>query len=504
MKSALSFDTTFILNLGLLFAGCSTIIHYTRELLYSIAKYYYISSVEIEGIDPVYAYLMQWMTTHQIKMTSKTVKATAWPQNTEADYEDSPLFQIDDGKDGPEGSDKPKCRPVNYRGTDKLGIRFVPSKHYTFWHRGNRFVFQHSIRKTEQRADILNLDNIINLDCWGRSLKPIRDILKEAQDEFLDASGMGTGVFSSSDTGGGMSQWRRITLRPARQLDTVIMDTSKKQALVDDMNEYLLPATRKWYAAHGIPYRRGYLFSGMPGTGKTSLAFALAGVFGLAIYSISLADPDVAESELTKLFSMLPRRCVVLLEDIDAAGLKRSGRERDELVLNRTLKDSSSHKGLSLSELLNVLDGVTSQEGRVLIMTTNIPEALDPALIRPGRIDMSVHFGFATRSQLRELFISMYSDTKEYMTKISSSATVDDKKISLPELADTFAAMLPPDRLTLAAVQGHLLHYKHDPRKAVLNAENWLKTTLDENENSQHKTRKVVVVEKNGTIDIDI
>jgi len=225
----------------------------------------------------------------------------------------------------------------------------------------------------------------------------------------------------------------------------------------------------------------------MPGTGKTSLAFALAGVFGLSIYSISLADPDMVESELVNLFSTLPKRCVVLLEEIDAAGIKRNGIEGCEPGLNRTTArqvsgstNSNSHKGLSLSGLLNAIDGVASQEGRVLIMTTNIPDALDPASIRPGRIDMRVHFEYATRSQIRELFISMYRDMTENTAQHISSVPVADEKSSLPALADDFAAMLPPGRLSMAAVQGYLIHYKHNPREAVLNAESWLKARLCE------------------------
>jgi chaperone BCS1 len=67
--------------------------------------------------------------------------------------------------------------------------------------------------------------------------------------------------------------------------------------------------------------RRGYLFYGPPGTGKTSLAFVLAGVFGLEIYVIGLRDPSLTEEDLLALFNSLPRRCIVLLEDIDTAGL---------------------------------------------------------------------------------------------------------------------------------------------------------------------------------------
>ena len=77
------------------------------------------------------------------------------------------------------------------------------------------------------------------------------------------------------------------------------------------------------YSNRGIPYRRGYLFHGGPGVGKTSLSFALAGLFGLEIYCLSLSEITLTEEDLIMLFTALPQRCIVLLEDIDCAGVSR-------------------------------------------------------------------------------------------------------------------------------------------------------------------------------------
>ena len=71
------------------------------------------------------------------------------------------------------------------------------------------------------------------------------------------------------------SPWIRVATRPSRPLATVVLDYKQKAALLNDINEYLHPETPRWYANRGIPYRRGYLFHGPPGTGKTSLSFAL-------------------------------------------------------------------------------------------------------------------------------------------------------------------------------------------------------------------------------------
>jgi len=129
------------------------------------------------------------------------------------------------------------------------------------------------------------------------------------------------------------------------------------------------------------------------------------------------------------MFSSLSRRCVVLLEDIDSADLIKRQEEGEKSVkpvddaiakidveLSKTLKNASKNnekgrknKGISLSDLLNAIDDVTSHEGRVLVMTINCFEKLDEALIRPGRIDIKVEFIMVTRSQIFELFTRMYS-----------------------------------------------------------------------------------------------
>ena len=284
--------------------------------------------------------------------------------------------------------------------------------------------------------------------------------------------------------------------------------------------------------------RRGYLFYGAPGTGKSSLAWAIAGVFGLDIYCISLVDPTLTEEDLGMMFTTLPRRCVVLLEDIDSAGLSKRqinetverSKPEDEAAtkigaeitraLKSVQKDRQTNKensGISLSGLLNAIDGVASHEGRCLIMTTNFPDKLDEALIRPGRVDMKIGFTYATRSQIHELFLRMYSaevptslapkqvkmsptlraegtvhrsehngsflkskctNTKDVMTPLENSEQANPpaallSPLSIEEIAVQFADRLPEARLTPAEIQGFLLTRKKEPMKALEEVEAW-------------------------------
>jgi chaperone BCS1 len=338
-------------------------------------------------------------------------------------------------------------------------------------------------------------------------LSPIRTLLEDVQTYSLEKMASTTSVFRAEEG------WQYTMSRPFRDIDTVILDKKKKQTLLRDINEYLHPRTRRWYSNHGIPYRRGYLFSGAPGTGKTSLTAALAGVFGLDIYVLSLLDADLTENALVRLLGNVPSRCIVLLEDVDAAGLgkrpdspsakdknraKDSTTEEEEPMTDGSPKKSTS-AGISLSGLLNAIDGVSSNEGRILIMTTNNPEDLDKALIRPGRVDMHVKFELPTKAQMQELFLSMYKDHDSKMNadigetknakaslesqrpnrdaiKSPSESTLSTEE--LDSLSQTFADSLPEGRLTLAALQGFLLTYKREPLKAAENAKSWAEETL--------------------------
>lgn len=180
--------------------------------------------------------------------------------------------------------------------------------------------------------------------------------------------------------------------------------------------------------------------------------------------------------------------------------------------LARALKKddkSEQRTGISLSGLLNAIDGVASHEGRVLIMTTNLPNQLDDALIRPGRIDLQVAFTNATRDQARELFVRMYEGDPrprrrgKAATTTSSSTTAtgppkggDEKAVEngsageaanvmetdgldirmaeLPEVARQFSVKVPDGELSPAQIQGYLLKRKKHPRKALEEADAWV------------------------------
>jgi hypothetical protein len=186
---------------------------------------------------------------------------------------------------------------------------------------------------------------------------------------------------------------------------------------------------REWYERKGIPYTLGFLYHGPPGTGKTSTIKAIANEGRRHIINIQLSEIKTKQ-QLQHLFfndeihvyngTNLERYTIpvserlYVIEDIDAMGdtvLKRewkkptvAKKEEPEPFMHREEEKDT----LDLSFLLNLLDGTLEANGRILIITTNFPERIDKALIRPGRIDMIVHFQKCTLEVVNEMVTSFY------------------------------------------------------------------------------------------------
>jgi len=231
--------------------------------------------------------------------------------------------------------------------------------------------------------------------------------------------------------------WRKVgrASRP-RPLDSIILPKSLKEDIIRDIINFL--NNKEWYGSLGIPYRRGYLLYGPPGCGKSSFIKAMAGYFGLSVCLLHLNNKDLTDESFTELLSEAPPDSVLVIEDIDVAFSVRS----DTSEINTS--------GFTLSGLLNALDGIASQEGRLLFMTTNKKEKLDSAFIRPGRVDQHYQFGFALKYQLEELFRNFFPDCSS----------------NQPE---EFSCVITENRFSMAEVQKYLITYRGRPAEAISN-----------------------------------
>lgn len=189
-----------------------------------------------------------------------------------------------------------------------------------------------------------------------------------------------------------------------RPMDTLALPEGTAESIIEDFIKFA--ASKDRYIGLGIPYHRGYMLHGPPGTGKSSLAKALASHFDRRLVVINLAGIKTDQS-LTEQFSRIDgSKEIVLLEDIDAVPVTHQ-RDRDKLA------DAAGDEGITIGGLLNVLDGVSTPEGLILIATTNNYDWLDDALIRSNRFDMTIEVGYLDNYQLDKLFEIAYGTSAE-------------------------------------------------------------------------------------------
>lgn len=588
----LGIDISLFVTIGALLLAVTKGGKYLLDQFENAFRYFFISSVYIDDGDDLFDMVMSWLDARETTSRHRNIRAKT-PRGSQVDEDDT-------SSTSPSEALSPSGLFDYKKWSARTPPRYEPYYgRHLLWHANQPFLLIRSRRPANQQATInypgsQTSEDTLQLDCIGRSPLPIKNLLRDIKTASLARKRNTTTIRHPTPRerarwGGA---WSKTASRPSRPMSTVILAADQKAAIIADVNEFLHPSSAGWYARRGIPYRRGYLFHGPPGTGKTSLSFALAGLFGLDVYAVSLQEPALTEGDLMLLFNGLPRRCIVLLEDVDAAGLvlregeggvggvgkrgrkgkgegeadkkkvdtegKKEGKNDDDAKEKKkettaaesyTLADLAKElkalstptattatpqrggnrnagpgnrgppgghpnkepgTGISLSGLLNAIDGVASHEGRVLIMTTNHPEKLDAALVRPGRVDRKIGFTLAMKVEVQELFVRMYRVSDEdsedevstanskHAISSSGSATTANGHIKNPgndtevegleDLAKEFAALIPDDTFTPAEIQNHLMRYKNEPREAVRTAEEWKKGVLAEKEKQRKHT----------------
>jgi chaperone BCS1 len=190
-----------------------------------------------------------------------------------------------------------------------------------------------------------------------------------------------------------------------RTIDSLILKEGQKEKLVDDLKRFF--DEEQWCKDNGIPWSRGYLLYGPPGTGKTSFIKAISNYSERDIHYLILNNVS-SDNELLKLLKDINyKKSVLVIEDIDCASNITHTRINKDIPEEETdTKDKKDDKktGMTLSGLLNALDGIMSNHGRIMIVTSNNPKILDKALLRPGRIDIKECLSFTDHHQIREMY----------------------------------------------------------------------------------------------------
>ncbi|KAJ5793690.1 hypothetical protein N7457_000289 [Penicillium paradoxum] len=343
-----------------------------------------------------------------------------------------------------------------------------PGKHVLRYK--NAFVFVNRMRESKSR-DIQTGKpwETITLTTLYSQRHIFEDLFTEAHAYAAKGHEGKTTIYNSWGT-----EWRPFgNPRRKRPLESVVLHEGVKERVVADVQDFI--SSSSWYHDRGIPYRRGYLLYGPPGTGKSSFIQALAGELDYDIAILNLSERGLTDDRLNHLLTIVPNRTLVLLEDVDAAFSNR-----------REQSDADGYRGanVTFSGLLNALDGVASAEERIIFLTTNHVERLDEALVRPGRVDMTVRLGEVTRYQVSCLWDRFYAEIDTngvhrnlFLDRLQELGLIEDESGHKADRSMNTSA---------AALQGLFLYNKGNMEGAIAMAESLRYTVHTEALGQEH------------------
>ncbi|CAG8783857.1 38433_t:CDS:2, partial [Gigaspora margarita] len=379
----LSSNPYFSAGVGVLGVGASLAIlrqGLTRGM--TIARRQLLVSLEIPSKDKSYAWFLHWMSKQSIRNAHQLAVETSFLQHDNGSV--SANFKLVPG----------------------------PGRHFFKW----KGVWMQVERVRDNKMLDITTGSpweTVTLTTISRDRHIFTDLLREAQELALAQQEGKTVIYTSWGP-----EWRPFGLpRKRRSLDSVILDQGIKERIVKDVKDFI--NNGNWYNERGIPYRRGYLLYGPPGSGKSSFIQALAGELEYNICILNLSEIGLTDDRLNHLLSNAPERSIMLLEDIDAAFTQKHG--------------------------------VAASEERIIFMTTNYVDRLQPALIRPGRVDFKELLDVASDYQIRTMFLRFYENETE--------------------LAERFVEKVKGKGISTAQLQGHFVFWKDDPLGAVQNAD---------------------------------
>jgi hypothetical protein len=199
-------------------------------------------------------------------------------------------------------------------------------------------------------------------------------------------------------------EWDVISSVNKRPLASVVLRKDIKDDIVSNLTYFY--NNKEWFVKRGLSYKQTYVLHGLPGTGKSSTIKALASNFNKNICLIDITAMGNAAFE--KAMASVPKNSIVLIEDFDSCKALHS---RD-VNSDGTNGMAELMEVLSLSKVLNVLDGVVSLDDTVVFLTTNHLDKIDDALIRKGRVDYIFEIPYLEDTEIKEYIALMYPDAE--------------------------------------------------------------------------------------------
>uniref|UniRef100_A0A803LE77 AAA+ ATPase domain-containing protein n=1 Tax=Chenopodium quinoa TaxID=63459 RepID=A0A803LE77_CHEQI len=272
---------------------------------------------------------------------------------------------------------------------------------------------------------------------------------------------------------GGMSSrhWHPVSFKHPFSFDALALDPELKKS-VDDLD--MFTRRKEFYKKIGRAWKRGYLLYGPPGTGKSSLIAAITNYLKFSIYDLQLSGIE-KDTTLRNLMMSIANKSILVIEDIDCAtGLSKNapltrenheyngytsdeydsdGYDNDDNIKVQPGGEPNSNdvaevgNSSSLSGLLNFIDGLWSSCGdeRIIILTTNYKERLDPALLRAGRMDMHIHMSYLRMPGFRILASNYLGLSGEHPLFSKIEELLNTTDVSPAEAAEELIRSEDPD-----------------------------------------------------------
>ena len=420
---------------GLILMVGGGLLAYFREVpgrIWQWTRRRWLIEIDILDRDPAFEWIDKWLAQHSY---SKTRARSLTVKTVSVDYSER---QADPTMDS---------RP-------RILFSPAPGEHI-FFYRGRLVILNRERPKADSnQSQALNVRESFSIHIFTRDREIARQMLEDARDVAMPPGDNRLAIHRAS-----YSSWDEQMKRLPRPPESVVLKEGLMESLIEDVRNFLV--RRNWYVERGIPYRRGYLLYGPPGTGKSSAVLAIASAMKMDIAILSLANSSLDDDDLCQLLSNCPVNSIVLIEDIDCVFVERKATE-------------DKPNKLTFSGLLNAIDGVAAGEGRILFATTNHIERLDPALIRPGRIDRKELIGYAVWEQLRRLFVRFFGDND-------------------PSMADYFADCLSELELPMSAVQTYLIKHAESADNALMKLDELAAESAHNEIDANHHDAEVAV-----------
>ncbi|KAK4366305.1 hypothetical protein RND71_014185 [Anisodus tanguticus] len=227
--------------------------------------------------------------------------------------------------------------------------------------------------------------------------------------------------------------WKPVNLDHPATFETIAMESNQKDMILKDLERFV--KRKEYYRKVGKAWKRGYLLFGPPGTGKSSLIAAMANYLNFDIYDLELTALR-RNLELRKLLVATANKSILVVEDIDCT-IDLQDNLANRAVVVRSNGFHQPESKVTLSGLLNFIDGLWSSCGdeRIIIFTTNHIEKLDPALLRPGRMDVHIHMAYCTPCGFK-LLATNYLGVKDHKLFKDIEKLIDIANVTPAEVAE--------------------------------------------------------------------